>query len=98
MTQPRKRPRLLTVDGVVYRWRIRRRPAMAGPLAFAVERADRPGTVLLATTPARLTDSPGTPLPALVAALIREARAAGWRPESRGPAFPLSANPDVRSH
>lgn len=93
MTQPRKRPRLITVDGVVYRWRIRRRPALRGPLAFAIERADRRGTVLLATTPTHGTTPP--PAPVLVSTVIRRARAAGWHADSPGPAFPLTVEPDV---
>ncbi|GAA1595169.1 hypothetical protein [Actinoplanes couchii] len=88
-----KRPRLITVDGVPYRWRIRRRPALQGPLAFAVERADRRGTVLLASVPA-----PGTPPPsasALVTAAVKQARAAGWRPETPGPAFSVTVTPET---
>ncbi|SDS65648.1 hypothetical protein [Actinoplanes derwentensis] len=96
MTQPKKRPRLMTVDGVVYRWRIRRRPAMRGPLAFAIERADRRGTVLLAAVPTDGATPP--PVPVLVAAVIRQARASGWRPDSPGPAFPLTVDPRAWAH
>lgn len=92
MTQPKKRPRLTTVDGITYRWRVRRRPAMRGPLAFAVEHAARRGTVLLATVPTGGGAPP--PAPALVAAAVRQAREAGWHPESAGPAFPLTVDPE----
>ncbi|GIE81875.1 hypothetical protein Aph02nite_78250 [Actinoplanes philippinensis] len=95
MTVVKKRSRLITVDGVVYRWRVRRHPAHQGPLSFAIERADRRGTVLIATTPdTRPTDWVGTAtppaVPSIIAAMIREAHEQGWRPDSPGPAFPLS--------
>lgn len=102
MTQPKKRPRLITVDGVVYRWRIRRRPAMQGPLSFAVERAGRRGTVLIATAPTRLTEWPGAasppPVPDLVASVIRQARSQGWHPDQPGPAFPLTLDAESQPH
>ncbi|HWS39316.1 MAG TPA: hypothetical protein VN408_42050 [Actinoplanes sp.] len=91
MTRPKKRPRLITVDGVTYRWRIRRNPARPGPLAFAIERAGRAGTVLLATVPTHGTLPP--PASVLVSTVIREACAAGWRPGSPGPAFSLTVDP-----
>ncbi|MEU4625823.1 hypothetical protein AB0G04_38355 [Actinoplanes sp. NPDC023801] len=100
MTVVKKRFRLITVDGVVYRWRVRRRPAHQGPLSFAIERADRRGTVLIATTPdTRPTDWMGTAtppdVPSIVAAMIREARDRGWRPETPGPAFPLTVTAEA---
>ncbi|GIE34543.1 hypothetical protein Ait01nite_075880 [Actinoplanes italicus] len=100
MTVVKKRSRLITVDGVVYRWRVRRRPAHQGPLSFAIERADRRGTVLIATAPdTRPTDWMGTAappaVPLMVAAMIREAHGQGWRPETPGPAFPLTVHPEM---
>jgi hypothetical protein len=97
MTVVKKRSRLITVDGVVYRWRVRHRPANQGPLSFAIEHADRRGTVLIATTPdTRPTDWVGTAtppaVPSIVAAMIREARKRGWRPGTTGPAFPLTVD------
>ena len=98
MTLAKKRSRLITVDGVVYRWRVRRRPANQGPLSFAIERADRRGTVLIATTPGtRPTEWVGTAappaVPSIVADLIRRAKDEGWRPEEPGHAFPLTVGP-----
>jgi hypothetical protein len=100
MTVVKKRSRLITVDGVVYRWRVRRRPAYQSPLSFAIERADRRGTILIATAPdTRPTGWVGTATPAavpsLVAAMIREAHDRGWRPDTPGPAFPLTVTPDT---
>jgi hypothetical protein len=100
MTVVKKRSRLITVDGVVYRWRVRRRPAHQGPLSFAIERADRRGTVLIATTPdTRPTDWVGTAtppaIPAIVAAMIRKARNQGWHPDTPGPAFPMTVTPEA---
>ena len=95
MTMAKKRSRLITVDGVVYRWRVRRRPAHQGPLSFAIERADRRGTVLIATTEdTRPAEWVGTAAPpavsSIVAGLIRRARDEGWQPEEPGSAFPLT--------
>ena len=101
MTPAKKRTRLITVDGVVYRWRVRRRPAHQGPLSFAIERADRRGAVLIANTPGtRPAEWMGTAappaVPALVAILIRQARTRGWRPEDPGPVLPLTLDPATR--
>ncbi|GAA4959476.1 hypothetical protein [Actinoplanes utahensis] len=98
MSPAKKRTRLITVDGVVYRWRVRRRPAHQGPLSFAIERADRRGTILIATTPGtRPTEWMGTAtppaVPDLVATLIRQARDRGWHPDDPGPALPLTLDP-----
>ncbi|MEU4420459.1 hypothetical protein AB0F81_07505 [Actinoplanes sp. NPDC024001] len=92
--------RLITVDGAVYRWRVRRRPTFpqalaAAPLSFAVERAERRGSVLVATMPGRLPDdwigsAAGPVVPSLVAAVVRRAREQGWRPDRPGPAFFLT--------
>lgn len=56
MALTRKGARLITVDGVVYRWRVRPPPTYAQalgelPLAFAAEQADCKGSVLLVTMP-----------------------------------------------
>ncbi|MFC4066313.1 hypothetical protein [Actinoplanes subglobosus] len=94
MTVVKKRSRLITVDGVVYRWRVRRRPAHQGPLSFAIERAGRRGTVLIATLPAGWHATGSAPaVPSIVAATIREAHARGWRPDTPGPAFPMTMDP-----
>ena len=90
--------RKLVVDGVVYRWRIRRRATPLqtdfghGTLHVAVELAERPGAVLVVYTdrphPADWGTNQVTPIrPADVARLVREALAAGWSPAQPGPQF-----------
>ncbi|MEU6021839.1 hypothetical protein [Micromonospora sp. NPDC047134] len=103
MALTKKGSRLITVDGVVYRWRVRGRPTYAQalgerPLALAVEQADRKGRVLLVSLP---QDHPsnwfgGLPVPVLpstVAAVIRTALSEGWRPSQPGAAFHRRATP-----
>ncbi|BBH66276.1 hypothetical protein ACTI_29610 [Actinoplanes sp. OR16] len=87
----RKESRLVTVDGVVYRWRVRKRPSRPAPLSFAVEQADRRGAILLATLPEPPTWSGVPRVPALVADMVRQGREQGWRPDEPGSAFPLRA-------
>jgi hypothetical protein len=100
MALNRKGSRLIIVDGVTYRWRIRRKPSyMQGlcwtPLAYAVELADdRPGRTLVVTTgqphPGNWLDVAAEPVrPAHVAASIREAQAQGWEPAESGSPFLL---------
>jgi hypothetical protein len=80
--------RLITVDGAVYRWRMRRRPSysqecLGGPLTFAVELAGAKGSVLAVTIPdagrpdslVMAARSSLVVRPALVAAVIRTALA-----------------------
>jgi hypothetical protein len=101
MSLAQKGSRLITVDGTVYRWRVRKRPTYSQgighrPLSFAVEHAESAGAVLHVTMP---QDHPsswigGTAEPALpstVSALIRHALDRGWRPQSPGPAFLVTA-------
>jgi hypothetical protein len=76
-----KGARRLVLDGVAYRWRVRRRPAYSQalgwtPLIYAVEHADEPGTVLVVTTgrphPSSLFGHNAAPvLPSDVAAAIK---------------------------
>lgn len=63
MAIPKKGSRLITVDGVVYRWRIRHKPTYCqddgwGPMTFAVQLADSPAAVLLVSLPFHRPDSP----------------------------------------
>ncbi|WP_214106691.1 hypothetical protein [Acrocarpospora catenulata] len=97
MTFPRKGTRLITVSDVAYRWRIRHKPTYdqaigVGPLTFAVQLADKPGQVLLASLPCQRPDSwlgekTTTVRPALVAATIRKALDLGWSPNRNGSAM-----------
>lgn len=104
MALTKKGSRLVTVDGVVYRWRVRGRPTYAQalgerPLAFAVEQADCKGSVLLVSMPqdhpSNWTGGPSIPvLPSEVAAVIRKALGEGWRPSQPAAAFRTTA-PDA---
>ena len=98
MTIPRKGSRRIEVDGVAYRWTIRPKPSYlqalseAGGLTVAVELADGPGTVLVASfqrsRPDNWLNAPSAAVtPKHVAEVIREALAAGWVPHSTGGAF-----------
>ncbi|MFD8118483.1 hypothetical protein [Streptomyces microflavus] len=97
MALVKKGSRHITVDGRIYRWRIRRRPTYCqalvwSPLTYAVEYAETPGTTLVVTTnqphPSNWFDVPASPvLPAQVADTVRTARAHGWTPETPGPPF-----------
>ena len=92
--------RLITVDGVVYRWRVRRArrcsaPNKWGRVHLSVELADEPGSVLVVFTnhqhsrdEDRLPGEEVYPiLPRHVAEWVRQARAIGWQPAERGPQF-----------
>ncbi|MCX5384725.1 hypothetical protein [Streptomyces sp. NBC_00083] len=99
MALARKGSRRITVDGVDYRWRLRRRPTYSqdmcwSPATYAVEHADAPGTTLVITTnqphPSSVFGQSATPVrPSDVADTIRTARARGWMPESPGSPFHL---------
>lgn len=99
-----KGARLITVDGVAYRWRIRHKPTYGqaigeGSLTFPVEPAEGPGRVLLVTLPFSRPDAwvgerTMAVRPALVAAVIRMARRRGWGPGQAGPAFDLDVTED----
>lgn len=109
MALAKKGSRHITVDGITYRWRIRRRPTYSqalawSPLTYAVEHGDSSGTVLMVTTnqphPSNWLVAPGSPvLPSDVADSIRTARAQGWNPEKPGPPFHLDQSEGfVSSH
>lgn len=96
-----KGSRLITVDGTVYRWRMRRNPTygqecLGSPLTFAVEVAGALRTVL--AVPVSDVSHPsslvvGSSLivrPALVSAVIRIALSRGWEPAAPGTPFRLS--------
>ena len=96
-----KGSRLITVDGTVYRWRMRRNPTygqlcLGSPLTFAVELAGARGTVLAVTVPdvshpaSLVAGSSLIIRPALVAAVIRTALGRRWESAASGTPFRLS--------
>ncbi|WP_336204324.1 hypothetical protein [Nonomuraea sp. LPB2021202275-12-8] len=97
MAIPKKGSRFITVDGTIFRWRVRRRPTYCqgnswGPMTFAVELADAPGRVLLASLPCSRPDAwwgerTITIRPALVTATVRMALCHGWDPRQAGKTF-----------
>ncbi|MFI6690134.1 hypothetical protein [Streptomyces sp. NPDC050485] len=100
MALVKKGSRRIMVDGVTYRWMLRRRPTYSqalvwSSLTYAVEHADSPsGTILVISTnqphPSNWLVGPGSPvLPSDVADSIRTARANGWTPEKPGSPFHL---------
>ncbi|WP_028815214.1 hypothetical protein [Streptomyces flavidovirens] len=99
MALVKKGSRLITVDGMTYRWRLRGRPTydqglVRSPLTYAVEHADASGTTLVVTTnkphPSNWFGTQGSPiLPGQVADSIRTALSDGWTPEGPGSPFHL---------
>ncbi|MED7926262.1 hypothetical protein SMD20_18545 [Nonomuraea sp. LP-02] len=104
MAIPKKASRLITVDGTVFRWRVRHKPTydegMAwSPLSFAVERAEEPGAVLMVSLPyARPDNWLGERAiairPALVVGCIRRAVEQGWNSGQPGAGFALTVTKD----
>ncbi|MEV5407939.1 hypothetical protein AB0K60_03730 [Thermopolyspora sp. NPDC052614] len=98
MAMPKKGSRLFTLDGVVYRWRVRPNPTHSPggrlEMTFLVERAEDPRAVLLVNLPYAWRDEHmGEQIvavrPALVRACLRRALAAGWEPDKSGASFTL---------
>ncbi|MFJ5136988.1 hypothetical protein [Streptomyces sp. NPDC088707] len=101
MALNKKGSRRVAIDGIEYRWRIRRKPScMQGlcwtPLTYAVEAAtgSQPGTNLTFTSgqahPSNWVGVETGPIrPAHVVASIREARDHGWDPTRVGSPFQL---------
>jgi hypothetical protein len=94
MTITRRGSRAITVDGVDYRWVLRRRPfSGVGLVTFVVEAAAAPGcTLVVRFGPPRLGPSevPTDPVRRVVVARhIREALARGWRPTAPSTPFLL---------
>jgi hypothetical protein len=99
MALGRKGARHIVVNGAADRWRLRRRPTYSqalcwSPCTYAVEHADRPGSVLVVTT-----DQPHSSnwlghqarpvLPSDVANAIELALSRGWTPTASGSPFQL---------
>ena len=102
MALARKGSRSLTVDGIAYRWSVRRKPTYCqemcwSNLSFAVEAASAGLCTLHVITQATRADSVAdlsstadmTVTPALVAHCIRQALEQGWQPLQPGSAFEL---------
>jgi hypothetical protein len=99
MTLARKGSRRIIVDGVEFRWVVRRKPTYNqgnawSPLIFVVERAKGPGAILVVSLPYARPDNwlgrPSGPVhPVMVASSVRLALAGGWQPARPGPAFTL---------
>ncbi|GAB4586720.1 hypothetical protein Ntsu_45520 [Nocardia sp. IFM 10818] len=99
MTLTRKGSRRITVDGVVYRWRVRGRPTYDqgncwSPCTYAVELAEGGGAVLVVKTdrphPSNWAGRAAEPvLPGEVAETIRVALERGWVPSGKGTGFRL---------
>src|SRR5688500_18922241 len=98
MAIPKKGSRTVTVEGVRYRWRIRRKPtysegAFASHFSVAVERVEpRSRCVLLLASAFPRPDNwlghaSELVAPRLIAASIRDALAHGWQPEKDGSSF-----------
>ncbi|WP_067129474.1 hypothetical protein [Microtetraspora malaysiensis] len=96
MTLPKKGSRPITVSDVAYRWRVRNKPTYCQGngwtrMTFAVELAEKPGSVLLVTLPHARPDNwileqSASVRPALVAQCIRRATNEGWAPHHFGSA------------
>lgn len=88
--------RRITVDGVVYRWRIAPEPSdeefsWARPMLASVQLAEGRGRVLFVRCglrPGNVLDQPGAVVtPGRIAAVIRQALGQGWDPSGNGPAL-----------
>lgn len=103
MATRRTGSRPITVDGVAYRWRIRRRATNcqadygSGKLHVAVELAERSGAVLVLVTDRPhprdwSTEVAMSITPSDVAGWVRLAVRLGWIPFEQGPQFHLDLN------
>lgn len=99
MALGRKGARNIVVNGATYRWRLRRRPTYSqalcwSPCTYAVEHAERPGSVLVVTTDQRHSGNwfghQARPvLPSDVAHAIELALSRGWTSTASGSPFQL---------
>ncbi|SCG38268.1 hypothetical protein [Micromonospora coxensis] len=106
MAIPKKGSRLISVDGITYRWRIRPKPTYSQGLAettltYAVELEQAPGSVLVVTTDSPRPDNWIVPSgkavrPTGVADTIRAALRQGWQPDRPRPVMQMSATASKR--
>ncbi|MGW7486697.1 hypothetical protein [Streptomyces sp. NPDC054786] len=97
MAIPKKGSRPITVDGVDYRWSVRRKPTYLqgicqAPLSVAVVLGHTPGSVAVLRMPhahpGNWMGAPATAVrPAAVAHGIRSALRQGWKPDAPGRPF-----------
>lgn len=101
MAIPKKGSRLIVVEGMPYRWRVRRKPtcsladAWVG-MAVAIERADTKGAALLVRMPQAhpgnwMSAESEPVLPSDVERFIRYALSSGRRSSEQGEAFHAAA-------
>src|SRR5689334_4595937 len=100
MALARRGSRRIAVDGLVFRWLVRRRPTYCPPLGWSpltlvAELADESGARLVVALPyAHPGNWLGLPSasvrPATVVEAIRQGLSAGWQPRRPGPAFTLA--------
>jgi len=99
MAIPKKGSRAITVDGVLYRWRVRHKPThsqgdLGTPATFSVELHDNPGQTLHVETDlphmVYYRASTYAITPSIARKAIEQALVKGWKPEKQGPTFELS--------
>ena len=101
MAIPKKGSRLIVVDGMLYRWRVRRKPTYSQAnawvgIAVAIERANTKGAALLVQMPqahpGNWMGAESEPvLPSDMERFIRYALSSGWRSSEQGEAFHVAA-------
>ncbi len=94
MTLPKKGSRRITVDGVTYRWAIRKKPTYGeylkwGGIRAVVELFDSPESILAIDFPFARPDAHGfqnghSVTPAMIAESIRQSVSDGWDPSVKG--------------
>ncbi len=107
MALVKKGSRTIVVDGVTYRWRLRKRPTYSqglvwSPCTFAVEHVDGSGRTLVVRTnrPHAGNWAGGTPeavVPSVVAGAIQLALRRGWKPTRPGSPFLLDLSEGLTS-
>jgi hypothetical protein len=105
MAIPKKGSRKIVVDGVEYRWYIRRNNKEDGMLSVAIETASNESASILYVTfpvlrPDSLTaglrgDPKSSVTPNDIATYIRDALVAGWQPLQSGSPFVYKPNTQI---
>jgi hypothetical protein len=94
MTMPMKGSSTISLDGIVYRWKVGKHSSsrLSASDRVIVEAADSKGAPLIVVLDIFWCDDPDV-IPSKVAEWIRRAIAAGWQPEKRGGSFTLPLGP-----